>query len=124
MMAKAKNSSLKRRPVWRRQLGVCACLLALALALFGHIETPEAASVDTTTAVVMLTHADGPSEHGSTAAPQHCLHHAQCSFHALLPSSPSVKALAAGSVSVSAAHFADSRAVSPHRPPPKTSSFL
>jgi hypothetical protein len=124
MMVKAKNNTLKRRPIWRRQLGVFACLLALALALFGHIETSEAVSVDTKTAVVMLTHTDGPAEHGSAAAPQHCLNHTQCSFHALLPSSPSVNTLAAGRLGVSANHLGDSRAVSPHRHPPKTGALL
>lgn len=124
MMAKMKANRFEGRPVWRRQLGVFACLLAVALALFGHIETSEAVSADSQTAIVMLAQAEGPAEHSNEAPPLHCYHHAQCSFHALLPSPLPVSALAARRVGVSANHLGDSRAVSPLRHPPKTRVLL
>lgn len=121
MMAEARNRTLNGRLLWRRRLGVFACLLALALALFGHIETSEAVSLDAGTAIVTLAHADGPADHDGIAAPQHCSHQVQCSFHALLPSPLSADALAARRAGVSADRLGDSRAISPRGHPPKIS---
>lgn len=124
MMAKTNRNTSKRWLIWGRKLGVFACLLALALALFGHIDAPEAASVDANVAVMMLTHADGPAEHGSSAALQHCNYHTQCSFHVLLPLLPSVTILDARGVRASRDHLRDSLAFTPLGPPPKFSFLL
>ena len=121
-MRPLSSPSVKRRS-WYRQLGVLACLLALAVALFGHMETPEASPVTAQETVAILGHADGAAEHDSKAVPHHCTHQSQCTFHAVLPSNPLTDDFSVTRTSLAVDLSGSTRAISPHRHPPKPSSL-
>ena len=93
MLAKPESSSRKRRPVLPRRLAVLLCLLALTVALFGHMEAPEGVPLATKEAVITLAHGDTPSDHEGAAISHHCVHHGHCTVHAVLPAAVPVDPL-------------------------------
>jgi hypothetical protein len=121
-MRPLSSPSVKRRS-WRRQFGVLTCLVALAVALFGHIETPEASPVNAQETVAILGHVDGAADHDSKAALHHCMHQSQCTFHAVLPSNPLPDDFSVIRKRLAADLSGATRAISPHRRPPKSSSL-
>ena len=119
MLVKPESSSRKRRPVLPRRLAVLLCLLALTVALFGHMEAPEGVPLATKEAVITLAHGDTPSDHEGAAISHHCVHHGHCTVHAVLPAAVPVDPLAAIRQRHSVSLLGESRVISPLRHPPK-----
>lgn len=123
MNMNSQGSIFKKRRTWHRQLGVLVCLVALAFALFGHIEAPEARSLTSQSVVVMNHHIEDVADHSAGMVPHHCVHQSQCSVPAILPSDNFPDAFGMTRTKLAADLHGMSRAISPHRHPPK-SSFL
>ena len=91
---------------WRRLPGICACLLALAMLVFGHLDPPSMPVSHGGHAVMSSAgHAASrmspnwmsanrisagriPSNqipHGHAAAFGHCVHHGNCAFYGVVP---------------------------------------
>lgn len=121
-MRSLSNLSVNRGS-WHRRLGVLACLVALAVALFGHMEAPEASPVNAQETIAILSHVDGASDHDSKAVPHHCMHQSQCTFQAVLPSNPLPDDFSVIRKRLAVDQSGPTRAVSPHRRPPKSSSL-
>lgn len=124
MTANTMDSTPEKRPAWRRRIGVFACLLALMAVLFGHIEVPAAAPPDALAAAIMTGHVDGAADHDAGSAPQHCMHQGQCIVQAILPSPLLPDAFGALRTRLAADLRGASRAISPHRHPPKSFALL
>jgi hypothetical protein len=119
MSMRPLSSTLEKRRSWHRQLSVFVCLLALAFALFGHIETPEARSLNTHSIVVMNDHIENATDHDAEAVLHQCMHQSQCTLQAVLPSDHAPGFFSVTGVKIAAGLFGSSRAISPHRHPPK-----
>jgi hypothetical protein len=102
-------------------MGAFLCLLALTLALFGHVEAPQASPFAGQSTAVMLDHSEGVAEHSAETIPHHCVHQSQCSVPAILPSDNFPDALGVTRTKLAADLRGTSRAISPHGHPPKIS---
>lgn len=111
-----------RRPGWRRDGRVLACLLAVLLLLFGYAEQPLAEALVSEMTVAAAGDADGAAhDQGGDHSVDHggCMHHGHCSFQALMPEAPGVAALVAIARAFADDQFGRDRFVVPWRRPPK-----
>ena len=117
MDAKSRSSTRKTRTVYRRRLGVFACMLALVGVLFGDIELASASSFDNDQTVIAFEQSGDHSDdvaHGAS----NCHHDAQCSAQIILPVAPDDVAYGLSGTRRAAEEAAPTLAVSPlHRPP-------
>lgn len=117
------RSTFEKRRRWHCQLGVLVCLVALGFALFGHIEVPEARSLNTQSIAVVVDHLEDAADHNTAPVSHHCMHQSQCTLQAVLPSNHFPGAFGVMRTKLAADLLGTSRTISPHRHPPKSSSF-
>ncbi len=123
MHAWSRSISPKAPPAWRQRVGVVACLLALAVALFGHIEVAGAAAPGQDAAVVSLSKIDSPDGHARSSLSPHCVLQGHCSLQALLPLALPGTPASAEPVGISPDQFALGRTTAPQHHPPKAPHF-
>lgn len=105
-----------------RRFATALCLLAVLLALFGHVEpAPASALIDGYSVLIDDHAADAGPDHGVPAAQHHCLHSGHCAFHAILPISSGEGRHDVTTLRSSLRQHAKGRTVTPwHRPPSTT----
>lgn len=110
-----------RRPF----LSVVLSLMALAIALFGHLEMPSAATAAPSQIAASVPHNHdgrphkGLSHDGIPVNGSQCVHHAQCVFPAILPGAPILPYLFGSSEFRVADILGGSENPLPQSPPPK-----
>lgn len=121
MSANPLSGIPKNRRPWHLRMGAFLCLLALAFALFGHIEAPQAKPLDNQSTAVEFGHIEGVADQNAETVPHPCVHQSQCSVPAILPSDIFPDALGVTRTRLTADLRGTSRAISPHGHPPKFS---
>lgn len=109
----------KSAPAWRRQFGVVACVLALVVTLFGHIEIAGAAAPGQDAAVVSMSKIDRSEGHAGYSPAPDCVLQGHCSLQALLPLPLPGAPLAAEPVGIAPDQLAQGRTTAPQHHPPK-----
>lgn len=123
MHVRLKSVPPKASSASRRRLGAIACLLAFAVALFGHSEASVAVAFEQNSSMVMLSEVDDQTGHATAALPTHCAFHGHCSLQALLPQPQPDSAGSARPIGASPDQRASGRIPSPQHHPPKTKLF-
>lgn len=119
---KGRNPGTKSLQRYRG--GVIVCLLALFIAMFGHIEAPVANDMAAWHVDGMADPADIPSDRHDTASHQQCAQHIQCSIQAVLPVGPVVGPNGSNAAEAVPEQVSGNRTISPLRHPPKTDDVL
>ena len=123
MKSDTNSNDRSRRTASSRRLGVVVCLVALLLAVFGHVDPASAALAADGYSVMTDDHAATTGDHGGVAAVHHCVHSGHCAFHTLLPAATGLGALRSAAPRRSACQRGKGRAVSPWRRPPSTTEI-
>lgn len=110
------STSIPAKARWRWRAGVMACLMALAVGLFGHIEAAGATGLGHQTVIVSGAPADG---HPGSSLSTHCMLQGHCSLQALLPLSLPGTSRSADLVVISPDQLALGRTTAPQHHPPK-----
>lgn len=112
-----------RRTVPRRTIGVVVCLLALLMAMLGHLEPASAAPAFDDYSVTANDHADLHADRDGSVARHHCLNSGHCAFQAVLPLAPTVSAQMPAILRRPVGRIGVGRAVAPCRHPPRTTDI-
>lgn len=120
------NTDTRRwHAVWRRRMGAVVCLLALFMAVFGHIEQSSAGGAGAEATAFVFDHAHSHAgDEGDTATLHHCVQHGQCSFQAVLGAAAAVDRLGSLRVEMPTNELGTDRAITPWRRPPIVSITL
>lgn len=106
----------------RHHFGVIVCLIALLLAVFAHVELPSAAAAQTQPAAIsFVANVEHAMDGSGSVSANHCVQHAQCAFHALVPMASDDLPTVAVDVTFVAFESGRDRSVSPQPHPPKAS---
>lgn len=124
MSMRPLDGTLEKLRLLHRRLGALVCLVALAFALFGHIEAPEARSLSVHSMTTITGHIENATDHDAKAVLHHCMQQSQCTLQAVLPSDYAPGFFDVTGIKIAADLRCSSRTISPHRHPPKVSALL
>jgi hypothetical protein len=119
-----KGSRPGIKSLQRHRRGVIVCLLALFIAMFGHIEVPLASDMAVWHIDGMADAGELPSDRHDTASHQQCPQHIQCSMQAVLPVGAAVSPNGSNAAEAVPEQVSGNRTISPLRRPPKTEDVL